>query len=276
VWLPREVVCGGRADVVILLHGNQSERDPAPSVGGGRRLERLTRALISSGSVRPVILAEPVHYSSCGGGGDLYGGRVSFAEYKKRLYRLLGSRAIRPTSISVIGHSGAGCCPSSGVFKLAEQIRPLKLVATSDTCYSSGAYSKRLKEVIRGGTVYMNFSRGEPSYDRYKAFEAEMLGARPRPVKPCDRSVYRRCLKHPGRAWFSYTTRRGDAGYHDHVPRLLLRTALLRFFTGHKGARAAPKHEEPPMGPPAPAAPAEPEPMGPPAPAPAAPPPAAP
>ncbi|HEY3352122.1 MAG TPA: hypothetical protein VGQ83_02655 [Polyangia bacterium] len=267
VWIPREVACGGRAEVVILLHGNQGSRDPAPSIGGGRHLERMTRSLMGAGSVRPIVLAEPVHYSSCGGGGDLYGGRMSFAEYKKRLYRLLGARKIRPGSISVIGHSGAGCCPGGGVFKAAEQIRPLRLLATSDTCYHSGAYSKRLHELLGRGTVYLNISRGEPSYDHYKAFEAEMLGKKPRPFKPCDKTLYRRCVKHPGRPWFSYTTKRGDVGYHDHTPRLALRTALLRYFTGRKGAKAAPKHEDPPAGPPAP----PPDLMGPPAPPPATP-----
>jgi hypothetical protein len=247
VWIPREVVCGGRADVIILLHGNQSGRDPTPSIGGGRHLERMTRALIASGAVRPVVLAEPVHYSACNGSGNLYGGGVSFAEYKKRLYRVLGARRIRPGSISVIGHSGAGCCPGSGVFRLAEQIRPLRVLATSDTCYHSGVYSKRLKEVLGRGTVYLNISRGEPSYGNYKAFEAEMLGKKPRSFRPCDRSLYRRCLKNPGRPWFSYTTRRGEGGYHDHIPGLVLRTALLRWFGGRKGPKAAPKHEEPPV-----------------------------
>jgi hypothetical protein len=250
VWIPREVVCGGRADVIILLHGNQGSRDPAPSVGGGRHLERLARSLIGAGAVRPVVLAEPVHYSVCNGGRDLFGSGFSFKEYRKRLFRLLGSYAIRPRTMAVVGHSGSGCCTNAGVFKAAEQLRPLRLLATSDTCYHSQSYSKRLREVLRRGTVYLNISRGEPAYERYRTFETEMLGKRPRAVRPCRKSLYRRCLKSPRRPWYSYTTRRTDGGYHDSIPYLVLRTALLRFYGGRKGHKAAPQDEHPPAPPP--------------------------
>jgi hypothetical protein len=257
VWIPRELVCGGRADVILLLHGNQSGRDPTPAINGGRHLERLTRQLISSGAVRPVILAEPVQYSACGNGRDLFGYGVSFVEYKKRLFRLLGGRTIRPGSFAVIAHSGSGCCTGGGVFKAAKQLRPLRLVATSDTCSGAASYSERLKEVLGPGTVYLNVSRGEPAHERYRAFEMEMLGRRPRAFRPCDPLLYRRCLRHPGRPYSSYTTRRLDVGYHDSIPGLALRIALLRYFGGLKGERSAPRHAEPPappdlMGPPAP------------------------
>jgi hypothetical protein len=261
VWIPREIGCGGRAEVIILLHGNQSGRDPAPSIGGGRHLERLARSLLSSGAVRPVVLAEPVQYSQCGSGRDLFGSGFSFVEYRKRLFRLLGARRIRPGSIAVIGHSGSGCCLRAGVFKAAEQIKPLRLLATSDTCYHAQSYSDRLREVLRPGTVYLNIARGEPAYERYKAFETEMLGTKPRPFKPCKKDLYRRCLKNPLRPWFSYTTKRGDAGYHDAIPFLVLRTALLRFYGPRKKPKVSPVEDQPPAPPPLP-----PDFVGPPAP----------
>jgi hypothetical protein len=261
VWIPREVGCGGRAEVVILLHGNQGNPSAAPSVGGGRHLERLARQLLSSGNIRPVILAEPVHYSSCGGGKDLFGGSTSFVEYRKRLFRLLGARKIRPASMAVIGHSGAGCCPNSGVFKAAEQLGRLKVLATSDTCYHSQIYAKRLHEVLKPGTVYMNVSRGEPAYDRYKTFETEMLGKKPVPFRLCRKELYRRCVKHPGRPWFSYTTKRTDVGYHDAIPFLVLRNALLRHYGPAKKPKVQAAEDHPPAPPPPP-----PDFVGPPAP----------
>jgi hypothetical protein len=252
VWIPREVRCGGRAEVVILLHGNQGSPSSTPSVGGGRHLERLARQLLSSGNIRPVILAEPVHYSSCGGGRDLFGGAMSFVEYRKRLMRVLGERKIRPGSLAVIGHSGACCCPNSGIFKAAEQLGRLKVLATSDTCYHSQIYSKRLHEVLKAGTVYMNVSRGEPSYDRYKTWETEMLGKKPVPFRLCRKELYRRCIKHPTRPWFSYTTKRTDVGYHDAIPFLVLRNALLRHYGPAKKPKVVAPEDNPPAPPPPP------------------------
>jgi hypothetical protein len=252
VWIPREVGCGGRAEVVILLHGNQGSPSAAPSVGGGRHLERLARTLISSGAVRPVVLAEPVQYSSCGGGRDLFGSGFSFVEYKKRLFRLLGARKIRPTSLAVIGHSGSGCCPNAGVFKAAEQLGRLKLLATSDTCYHSQSYSKRLQEVLKPGTIYVNVARGEPAYDRYKTFETELLGKKPVPFRLCRKELYRRCIKHPTRPWHSYTTKRTDAGYHDAIPFLALRNSLLRWYGPKKKPKVMPAEDHPPAPPPLP------------------------
>ena len=111
------------------------------------------------------------------------------------------------------------------------------------------------------GTIYVNVARGEPAYDRYKAFEAEMLGKKPRPFKLCRKELYRRCIKNPARPWFSYTTIRTDAGYHDAVAYLALRNSLLRWY-GPRKKPLVPPPEGPPPAPPPPS----PDFVGPPAP----------
>jgi hypothetical protein len=103
--------------------------------------------------------------------------------------------------------------------------------------------------VLKPGTVYMNVSRGEPSYDRYKTFETEMLSKNPRPFRLCRKELYRRCDKHPVKPWFSYTTKRTDAGHHDAIPFLVLRNALLRHYRPAKKPKVQPAEDQPP-GPP--------------------------
>jgi hypothetical protein len=97
VWIPWEVACGGRAHVLIVLHGNQGDRDPAPALGGGRHVERIVRELMLAGMVRPVILAEPIHFSFCGDGHGqgLYSQGFSFAQYRELLEDLAAQRGIR-------------------------------------------------------------------------------------------------------------------------------------------------------------------------------------
>ncbi|HEY3357600.1 MAG TPA: hypothetical protein VGQ83_30390 [Polyangia bacterium] len=226
VWIPREVSCGGRAPVIIALHGNNGDRVSPVSVGGGRALDELARGLIKEHRIRPVILAEPVHFRACGSG--LYNDGFDFRGYRAKLEKVLAARHIKVQSFSVTGHSGAGCC--GGVYRAAEAFGPLRLLGLIDTCYGSTSYARAVREHFDGrGTIVLNASRGEPGYPHYRQFEHDVLGGRPLAVG-CNADVYRRCLKSPHHPYFSFTTTRTEGSYHGEIPSDYYRTMLVRFF----------------------------------------------
>jgi hypothetical protein len=226
VWIPREVACGGRAPVIIALHGNNGDRVAHVSIGGGRELDELARQLITARTIRPVILAEPVHFRACGTG--LYNDAYDFRSYRAKLEQVLAARHIRVQSFSVTGHSGAGCC--GGVYRAAEAFAPIRLLGLIDTCYGSTDYARAVHEHCDArGTIVFNASRGEPGYPHYRRFEHDLLGSRPLAVH-CDSGVYRRCLKSPHEPFFSFTTTRTEGGYHAEIPTDYYRTMLVRFF----------------------------------------------
>jgi hypothetical protein len=226
VWLPKEVACGGRASVILMLHGNNTDRTRNVSLGGGRSLEDTARELIDEGRVRPVILAEPVHFKACGNG--LYGDAYDFAGYRVKLEKLLGARRIRVQSYSVTGHSGAGCC--GGVHRAAEAFAPVKLLGLIDTCYGSLLYAQSVHDGLDGrGVIVFNAARGEPGYPYYRRFEQDLLGPHPVAI-PCNSEIYRRCLKSSRRPYYSFATARADGPYHSEVPTDYYRTMLVRFF----------------------------------------------
>jgi hypothetical protein len=233
VWIPREVACGGGAPVIVMLHGNNSDHQSPVSLGGGRSLEELARTLISERRVRPVILAEPVHFRACGTG--LYDARFDFAAYRMKLERVLAARHIRVQSYSVTGHSGAGCC--GGVYRAAEAFGPLRLLGLIDTCYGGDHFWRDAHEHADGrGTIVLNVSRGEPGYPHYREFEHRLLGPTPVAVG-CDAQLYRRCLRSPTHPYYSLTTTRVDGAYHGEIPTDYYRTMLPRFFPVRRPGR---------------------------------------
>ena len=263
MWIPWEVACGGRAHVLIVLHGNQGDRDPAPALGGGRHVERIVRELMSEGMVRPVILAEPIHFSFCGDGHGqgLYSEGFSFAQYRKLLEHLAAERGIRILSYSVLGHSASGCCLAGGIFKAAEELKQLRLLVTSDTCYSP-LYARRLNEVLTPDTLYLNITGRTLERPDYRRFERGVFSAEPALLDHCDPTLYRRCIRHASHPWYSFITRRGDLLYHSTIAKLAVRNALGLAFGGPRVAvprvvkptAPAPRPEPRPTLPPAAAA----------------------
>jgi hypothetical protein len=226
VWIPREVACGGAAHVVVMLHGFNSDRVKHVSIGGGRLLEDHARALLDARRVRPVVLAEPVHFRVCGNG--LYDDAFDFPGYREKLDKVLKGRHIRVQSYSVTAHSGSGCC--GGAYRAAQAFAPLRFLGLIDTCYGGDHYFHAPHDNLDGrGTVVLNVSRGEPGYPGYRRFEDRLLGPDPVGVG-CNTEVYRRCLRSARRPYYSFSTVRLDGPYHGDIPTDFFRTMLLRFF----------------------------------------------
>jgi hypothetical protein len=225
VWIPREVSCGGAAPLILVLHGSNTDRVSHVSLGGGRALGKLARRLVDQRRARPVLLAEPVHFRSCGNG--LYDEHFDFAAYRVKLEALLAVRRIRMTSYSVMGHSGAGCC--GGVHRAARAFGKVRVVSLVDVCYGNEAYAAAVNERYDDSTVVLSISRGVGIFEGYGRFQSRILGRRSLAVS-CDRELYRECLRSADGATYAFSTTRRDRGYHSEIPSDALRTILSRFF----------------------------------------------
>jgi hypothetical protein len=242
VWIPREVSCGGAAPLILVLHGSNTDRVSHVSLGGGRALGKLARRLVDQRRARPVLLAEPVHFRSCGNG--LYDEHFDFAAYRVKLEALLAVRRIRVTSYSVMGHSGAGCC--GGVHRAAQAFGKVRLVSLVDVCYGNEAYAAAVNERYDDSTVVLSISRGTGVYEGYPRFQSRILGRRSLAVS-CDRDLYRECLRSKDGSTYAFSTARRDRRYHSEIPSDALRTVLTRFFLPARKTHVPPPapHEAP-------------------------------
>jgi hypothetical protein len=241
VWIPRRVSCGGTAFVVILLHGNNQRLNRHPTLGGGRRVERLVSKYVRGRLIWPVILAEPVHHGACAkaakakGLPPVFGGRFSFAVYKKKLQRLLRKRGIKVKSWSLLAHSGAGCCAGAGIYAAARVFKRVYVFGTSDACYGSRFYTDFVHKRFGGKrTRVVNTCRGIDAHQDYQAYERRLVGKRPRRFRPCDRRYYKRCLRNRRRLWYAYVTKPRTVRSHRQVFTEFIKTVLFKFFRNRR------------------------------------------
>ncbi len=236
VWIPREAACGGRFPVLVLLHGNNPYGRLHKYIGGGKNIDRIVRRYLDKRLIEPVVLAEPIHHAVCKREEErhglelLWGGSFSFRTYRRLLLRVLRKYRIRAKSWSLIGHSGAGCCPSAGLFAAAKVWRRLKIWATADTCYENPKTWLLPIQRFRGtSTILYNSCRGEKFYPGYREYARHMFTRRPRKVR-CDRHYYKECVRHPHRRWYGFVVRTDTVPGHGPVVTELIKTIVWRHF----------------------------------------------
>ncbi|MCD6498241.1 MAG: hypothetical protein J7M25_08105 [Deltaproteobacteria bacterium] len=236
VWIPKEAACGGTYPVIVLLHGNNAEGDQHNFLAGGKCIDKLARNYLNRRFIEPVILAEPIHHAVCKKDMDrhgldiLWGGSFNFFTYRRLLIHLLRHHHIRVKSWSVIGHSGAGCCPTAGVFAAAKAWRRLKVWATADTCYENPKlYQIPMRRFTGTRTFVYNACRGEKVYPGYRRYEQHMYTAHAKKAH-CDPLYYRACVRNPHRRWYSFVTKGETVPHHGSVAVELIKTILWRHF----------------------------------------------
>lgn len=228
VWIPGEAACTSELDLLVVLHGINPSSNPTPSLGGGRRLELLVRQLVDAGLVRPVVLAEPVHFQ--GSSSALYGAEFDPAEHLRRVREILDARGITVASLSYAGHSGAGCDANNGLYEVLDRIDELvpafapslRLWGLMDICYAGAYHDQRPVSVLSGRDVVIAnmFTSGGAVAD-VDAFELGLLESPE--TFACD-PIYGRCVRHPSEAWCSYRTASGVT--HDTNPYFFVREVL--------------------------------------------------
>jgi hypothetical protein len=240
VWIPREAQCGGAFPLVVMLHGINGGQNPTPSLGGGRHLEIVVRALVDAGIVRPVILAEPVQTQNAASSTGLYAPMYfDPATHLDKVTAELERRGITLSTLSYAGHSGSGCDSSNGLYlvlaRLGELIPAyapkLRMWATEDICYS-GQYNWQAPLAALGGKgdvlVNMTTTGGDPT-----TFEEGLIPA-PQTL-PCASVLYSSCIHHATEAWCSYRTRASAGINHENNPFFFVREAFPQVFPTDPG-----------------------------------------
>ena len=233
IWIPREARCADETPLVVMLHGINPANNTTPSLGGGRRLELLVRALIDAGVMKPVILAEPVHFEP--GSSTLYGSEFSPATHLGMVEGELAGREITVSTLSYVGHSGAGCDEDNGLYKVLDGLAgliptyatELRLWGLEDVCYS-GAYHYQKPAALAGSdTVVLNVwsVQGDPT-----EFENGLIPAAKRTTLGCADVLYSSCIRHTVEPWCSYRTRQAAGINHDNNPFFFFREALPQVF----------------------------------------------
>ncbi len=136
VWLPNTAKGDRWYTMVVLLHGLNKAGRMYPLLDPKRvDVSRVATRLILSGKVRqrfilvaPTQIVGAAHSDTLWRHFDLPG----FVEHvRRRLPRWLKLR----DRVVVMGHSGAGCTPGSGLWWIARRYQPMvRAMATMDTC----------------------------------------------------------------------------------------------------------------------------------------------
>ena len=235
LWVPNTARKDRTYTMVVLLHGLNRAGRKHPLLGGSAGVDVPTVAtrLIRSGKVRQrFVLAGPTQIQGAGHSDTLWR-RFDLPGFVRAARRKL-PRGIRVADrVVVMGHSGAGCTPGSGLWWIARRHgRMLRSMATMDTCMDA-AFGRHLRSWLwpagaggRGsGRVWLiNF--WQPGWRRdVDGFEGalglEMLQERgPRGL---------RLVKRNSRRWLSA---RVDFASHGHrrIVERIFEEALLRLF----------------------------------------------
>lgn len=233
LWIPAEALCSGEVDVLVMLHGINPARHTTPSIGGdGRRLELLVRRLIDHHQSIPLALAEPVHLEAASS--TLYGTEFDPTRYVQMVRDALSVYGVEVNSLSVVGHSGAGCDPDNGLYKLARRWREivpslvpeLRLVGFEDICYADAYHYRDLDLAFLGSDVKL--VNMWTSMAGIATFEEGFLSDEEAFV--CNDTVFSSCLQTPDDLRYSYRTASSAGVTHDTNPYFFLREVLPRFF----------------------------------------------
>lgn len=232
VFLPREARCGGRFDLVVMMHGINPASSRAISLGGGRRLELLVRHHIDAGRMRPLVLAEPVHIEATSA--RLYGPGYDPVAHLEKIEPILSAKRIKLQSLSFAGHSGAGCHAGNGLYKVLDRLPDLvpahaprlALWGLMDVCYEDAYHWEQpLAALSQSNTAIVNMYsvQGDP-----RAFEEAML--EPSRGVACASELFASCLASTERPWCSYRTRAAAGIDHENNPYYFVREVFPRVF----------------------------------------------
>jgi len=235
LWVPNTARRDRTYTLVVLLHGLNKAGRKHPLLGGsaGVDVPALATRLIRSGQARQrFVLAGPTQIRGAAHSDTLWR-RFDLPGFVRAVRRNL-PRGIRIADrVVVMGHSGAGCTPGSGLWWVARRHgKMLRALGTMDTCMDA-AFGRHLRSWLwpkrQGGkgsarVWLINFwqagwRRDVQGFERALGFE--LLQERgPRGL---------RLLKRNRRRWLSA---RVDFAAHGHrlIVERIFKEALLRLF----------------------------------------------
>lgn len=234
IWFTRGIERGKAYPVVIGMHG-QPQRGQAPRrYSFVRAVTDVSREMVDSGQVRPIILVTPVFR---------YEGRnwpdFDLATFLVEVRRHLSEAGVSARGVYVFGHSGAAGCGGHGLNDV-EAIAPTA-VGFFDTCVGSG-FVRAVRNLEKSGvpTLILHSVETAGFYPRQPVeYEADFdfgnvystLGLRPHrcppnvPEAPLRRLAYR-CAENEGATTRAMVldTGEGEQAHEAVIP------VALRFF----------------------------------------------
>jgi hypothetical protein len=227
VYVPKEARCGGRFDLIIIMHGDQANIfRTAPNLGEApesNRLDLIVRGLIDEKKSRPVLLAEPVENNWTCNLWDEDGFSPTY--YISKVKEALAAKKIELGTISVFGHSRGACCLNGGVYRMGQVIPNLKLWGKSDGCYKEEGFDTYPEKVL-AKTNAVVFTLQKTSRLKDTGHLEAFTGKSPQSLV-CDSKDLKSCYKHPTREWYSFQS---DSLQHREIPKLFIQEILTRFF----------------------------------------------
>lgn len=151
--LPESTEASEPLPLVVFLHGTNPTSEPHLWLGGGGKdLRPLVKRLISSGTVKPFVLAAPSQTKNAGLARTVWQDFDLNAFVEDVVRATDGKVTIDRSRVVLAGHSGAGCNPNGGLaadFWSAGAPLPLALISI-DPCLDrkmGGALARRPTEV---------------------------------------------------------------------------------------------------------------------------------
>jgi hypothetical protein len=195
--VPEAVPAEQPLPLVVFLHGTNPTSEPHLWMGGGGKdLRPLATRLITSGQVKPFVLAAPSQTKNAGLAAKVWQD-FDLNRFVEDVVAATGGQVtIDRQRVVLAGHSGAGCNPSGGLaadFWSAGAPLPLALVSV-DPCLDrkmGGAFARRPVEVplllwwqpaiwVREPAKFTAaLSRGKPEQRVDRVLELPPMGANP-------------------------------------------------------------------------------------------------
>jgi hypothetical protein len=166
VWVPSEASCAGSYPLIVFLHGCMTKTAAKSHTYFGDNsaydIIPIAKSLVNSGKVTPFIMAAPsqtlgtatfnnVENSPCGE--SLWGNYFNPSEFVNLVKSNLPA-GVSISSVSFVGHSGAGCHTSSGIHRALKDVSGIFAIGQFDTCAGS-VYGNSLNSRLGSETRFM-------------------------------------------------------------------------------------------------------------------------
>jgi hypothetical protein len=134
VHVPDGTADGATLPVLVFLHGQNAEQHMHPRFDGtSGDLRKLANDLLLQGKTRPFLIAAPTHTRYATGSTVMWP-TFEIGHFLDATDAELGSRAKTERGhVVVVGHSAAGCNPTTGIFAAAS-LPSVRAVVSVDTC----------------------------------------------------------------------------------------------------------------------------------------------
>jgi hypothetical protein len=239
VWVPAQANCKGSYPLIVFLHGCMVQNGNIHEhFGNGKSNDLIpwTKSLLQSGKYQPVILAAPSQTLGGGShktygpnapcGGQLWSKEFSPSKFLD-LVRANLPAGVTISSISFVGHSGAGCLRSGGLYKALDEVPNMFAIGHFDSCtaqkYAQAYNSKIGSKDTRFLAVYASMGEGRVGFNQELGITESMTC----PVNSVPAGDLKGCFSDASKKYFGF----GTAAKHHPAVLVGMEQFLKHFFS---------------------------------------------